>query len=262
MRPSQGHPTRTQRPLGHPLTPTGRGLSGVTTHQTCSPTSELHLGPRPMPRLPRASSSLVSWPMAHSTTSHDAPAPHDHRGGQLSTTLSRRCDRGNLRGHRQFLASHGPWHSDRTSGRWWCKHPHGEPASSENWQSGGRSVPSHSEGNPTADGGVMLAVVSLVALMSDHQELLTEVESLNLKLLYTALSCCQFLALLDYVSRAHEIEIRLSSVRPSVRRWHRLSLNFMHGFLSNFSCGFPWATCPDLFSFKKIEFFTNIFRFR
>ncbi len=58
-----------------------------------------------------------------------------------------------------------------------------------------------------------------------------------------------FLALLDYVSRAHEIEIRPSSVvrRPSVRLWHQLSLNFMHGFLSNFSCGFPWAICPDVF---------------
>ncbi len=34
-----------------------------------------------------------------------------------------------------------------------------------------------------------------------------------------------FLALLDYVSRAHEIKIRPSSVRPSfVRLWHRLSL--------------------------------------
>ncbi len=67
----------------------------------------------------------------------------------------------------------------------------------------------------------------------------------------------RFLALLDYVSRAHEIEIRPSSVRrPSVRLWHRLSLNFMHGFLSNFSCGFPWAICPDIFFiFKKIKNF-------
>ncbi len=52
--------------------------------------------------------------------------------------------------------------------------------------------------------------------------------------------------------------------RPSVRLWHRLSLNFMHGFLSNFSCGFPWAICPDVFFFfifkkKKIEFFTIFF---
>ncbi len=50
-----------------------------------------------------------------------------------------------------------------------------------------------------------------------------------------------FLALLDYVSRANEIEIRPSSVvRPSsVRLWHRLSLKLSRRFLSNFSCGFP-----------------------
>ncbi len=51
----------------------------------------------------------------------------------------------------------------------------------------------------------------------------------------------QFLALLDYVSRAHEIAICPSSVvrpsrtsvrRPSVvRLWHRLSLKLLHGFL-------------------------------
>ncbi len=50
-----------------------------------------------------------------------------------------------------------------------------------------------------------------------------------------------FLALLDYVRRAHEIEIcpsviRRPSVRPSVSQ---LSLNLMHGFLSNFGSCFP-----------------------
>ncbi len=53
-----------------------------------------------------------------------------------------------------------------------------------------------------------------------------------------------FLALLDYVSRAHEIAICLSSVCPSVSQ---LSLNLMHSFISNFSCGFPWAIRLDLF---------------
>ncbi len=57
-----------------------------------------------------------------------------------------------------------------------------------------------------------------------------------------------------------------SVVRPSVRLWHRLSLKLLYGFLSNFSCGFPWAISPDaVFQFwkKKIFwFFTNIFRFR
>ena len=35
--------------------------------------------------------------------------------------------------------------------------------------------------------------------------------------------------------------------RPSVGLWHRFSLNFMHEFLSNFSCGFPGAICPEEF---------------
>ncbi len=61
----------------------------------------------------------------------------------------------------------------------------------------------------------------------------------------------QFLALLDYVSRAHEIEIRPSFVRL----WHRLSLKFLHGFFSNFSCGFPWAICPDGFFISFVNFF-------
>ncbi len=70
-----------------------------------------------------------------------------------------------------------------------------------------------------------------------------------------------FLALLDYVSRAHEIEIRPSSVRPSsvVRLWHRLSLKFLHGLLSNFSCGFLWTICPDFFFFFIFE--KNFFDF-
>ncbi len=63
-----------------------------------------------------------------------------------------------------------------------------------------------------------------------------------------------FLALLDYVSRAHGIAIcpssvvRRPSVRPSVRlSVSQLSLNLMHGFLSNFSFGFPWAIRSDVF---------------
>ena len=34
------------------------------------------------------------------------------------------------------------------------------------------------------------------------------------------------------------------SVRPSVSQ---LSLNLIHGFFSNFSCGFPWAIRSDFF---------------
>ncbi len=47
-----------------------------------------------------------------------------------------------------------------------------------------------------------------------------------------AAAFCKFLALLDYVSRAHESEIRPSYVvrRTSVvRLWHRLSLKLLHG---------------------------------
>ncbi len=54
----------------------------------------------------------------------------------------------------------------------------------------------------------------------------------------------------------------LSVVRPSVCLWHRLSLKLLHGFLSNFSCGFPWAICRDvvfIFVKKKILNFLWIF---
>ena len=54
-----------------------------------------------------------------------------------------------------------------------------------------------------------------------------------------------FLALLDYVSRAHEIEIRW----VSVRLLNLLSLNLLHGRLLNFSCFFSWAIyTPKCFS--------------
>ncbi len=55
-----------------------------------------------------------------------------------------------------------------------------------------------------------------------------------------------FLALLDYVRRAHEIEIRPSSVC-----FFDLSLTFLYGFLSNFSCGFP----RRFLNFWKKKFF-------
>ncbi len=50
-------------------------------------------------------------------------------------------------------------------------------------------------------------------------------------------------------------------VRPSaVRLWHRLSLNLLHGFLSNFGSCFPWAICPDVFYFLKTKLdFLRIF---
>ncbi len=66
-----------------------------------------------------------------------------------------------------------------------------------------------------------------------------------------------FLALLDYVSRAYEIEIRSSVIRP----WHQLSLNLLHEFLSNFDSCFPWAICPDfLFCnfWKKKDFYEYV----
>ena len=48
----------------------------------------------------------------------------------------------------------------------------------------------------------------------------------------------------------------LSVVRPSV--W-QLSLNLMHGFLSNFSFGFPCAIRSDMFEFFKTFFFVWVF---
>ncbi len=64
-------------------------------------------------------------------------------------------------------------------------------------------------------------------------------------------------ALLD-VSRAHEIEICPSSVvRPSVSQ---LSLNLMHGFLSNFGCCFPWAIRSDAFWIFEYFFYYYFLR--
>ncbi len=83
----------------------------------------------------------------------------------------------------------------------------------------------------------------------------------------------KFLALLDYVSRAHEYVkqrswnwnlciICPSVVRPSVSP---LSLNLMHGFLSNSGCCFPWQDTGFFLKFfakKKFgDYFTNIFIF-
>ncbi len=65
-----------------------------------------------------------------------------------------------------------------------------------------------------------------------------------------------FLALLDSVSRAHGMGL-LSVVRPSVSQ---LSLNLMYGFLSNFSCGFPWAIRPDGFWIFEKKFFLDFLR--
>ncbi len=63
------------------------------------------------------------------------------------------------------------------------------------------------------------------------------------------LSVNAFLALLDYVSRAHEIKICPPS---SVSQ---LSLNLMHGFLSNFICGFSWTIRTTNFFFFFLIFF-------
>ena len=75
----------------------------------------------------------------------------------------------------------------------------------------------------------------------------------------------ELLALLDYVSRAHEIKIHPSSVRAdgrtSIRPWHQLSKNLLHGFLSHFGSCFPWAICPHVFWIKKKMFFGFFFEY-
>ena len=50
---------------------------------------------------------------------------------------------------------------------------------------------------------------------------------------------------------------RPSIVRPSVCQ---LSLNLMHGLLSNFSCGFPWAIRSDFFWIFEKKFFFDFLR--
>ncbi len=56
--------------------------------------------------------------------------------------------------------------------------------------------------------------------------------------------------------------VRRPSIHPSsIRLWNQLSLNLLHGFLSNFGSCFPWATCPDVLKFwKKIFFFLAFLR--
>ncbi len=60
-----------------------------------------------------------------------------------------------------------------------------------------------------------------------------------------------FLALLDYLSRAHEIEIRPSSVirRTVVRLWHRLSLKLLDGLLEISVVASPGPYAQNFFHF-------------
>ncbi len=79
-----------------------------------------------------------------------------------------------------------------------------------------------------------------------------------IKSLTDVLDWSRFLALLDYVSRAHEIAICPSSVvRPSVRQ-SVLQLS-LHGFLSNFSCVSPGQYARAFFDFfKRKHFFFSL----
>ncbi len=58
-------------------------------------------------------------------------------------------------------------------------------------------------------------------------------------------------------NRNLSVVCRPSVVRPSVSQ---LSLNSLHGFLSNFSCGFPWAIRSDFFWIFQKKFFLNLLR--
>ena len=59
---------------------------------------------------------------------------------------------------------------------------------------------------------------------------------------------CIFLALFDYVSRAHEIEIRPSSVRPSSVRVAIISESNAH-ISFKFWLLFPWTIRSNVFFF-------------
>ena len=84
---------------------------------------------------------------------------------------------------------------------------------------------------------------------------------INLRTCRQQSKCLLILALVDYASRAHEIEIRPSTVRPS--SVSQISLYLMRDFLSNFSCSFPWAIRSDIFFLiferKKNKHFPTFF---
>ncbi len=73
----------------------------------------------------------------------------------------------------------------------------------------------------------------------------------------------EFLALLDYISRAHEIAICLSSVvRPSVSPGRVAIISELNARISfSFSYGFPWAIPSDIFWIfeKRNSIFLRIF---
>ncbi len=59
------------------------------------------------------------------------------------------------------------------------------------------------------------------------------------------------------------VDSRFHAALWSCSLWHQLSLNLLHGFLSNFGSCFPWAICPDVFGIKKwfLDFLRMIFVF-
>ena len=63
-------------------------------------------------------------------------------------------------------------------------------------------------------------------------------------LFFSKFSVSTFIPLLDYVRRAHEIEIRPSSHR---RPLSVCGIDYLCSFLSNFSSCFPQAICLDIF---------------
>ena len=62
--------------------------------------------------------------------------------------------------------------------------------------------------------------------------------SKTIRFVYFSYICTRRSFLFDHVSRAHEVKIR-----------QLLSLCLLRGFLSNFSCCFPWTIRADLFEF-------------